>query len=63
MGIGHRSLLYNTEIIGNLYSELAFGVWLHGDIFVLKLRPLKALPEPSAAISQPTQNPRVDGVS
>jgi len=56
-------LLYNTEIIGNLYSELAFGVWLHGDIFVLKLRPLKALPEPSAAISQSTQNPRVDGVS
>lgn len=49
---GYRSSLYNTEIIGNLHSEFAFGIWMHGDIFLLKMRPLDALPKPNEAQSQ-----------
>ena len=60
---GYRSLLYNTEMIGNLHSELAFGIWMHGDIFLLKLRPLDALPKYNEVESQRTEAPRVDGAT
>ena len=58
---GDRSSLYNTEIIGNLHSELAFGYFMHGDIFLLKLRPLQTRPESSAGMLQKKEYPHVAG--